>query len=229
MTETILAIETTGLTKTIGGRTVLRNLNLRVPETECLAVMGANGSGKTTLLRCLCGASRPTSGGVSWYGNGQRGNPQVCRLIGYVAHEPQAYRQLTVRENLLFAACMADVREPKRRTDEMLETSGLGLLADHRPFQISRGMRQRLSISRSILHDPKILLLDEPFAGLDETSREWLIDLIRGLGARGKTVFFATHREGLAQRLAQRVICLQAGQIQEGGPERSRFARQLAA
>lgn len=193
---------------------MLRNVDLELAEAECVAVTGANGSGKTTLLRCLCGAIRPNSGTVLWYGNESRTDPQVRRLIGYVAHEQQVYPHLTVRENLVFAARMTDVHEPLRRADELLEKTGLQLFSGRLPTSISRGMRQRLAIARAIVHDPRIVLLDEPFTGLDRQGCDWLAQWIGQLSHRGRTVCFATHNAELSRRLARRVLCLQAGELQ---------------
>ncbi len=223
------AIQTTGLTKTYQGRTVLRNIDFTLVEAECVALTGANGSGKTTLLRCLCGVIRPDSGSVRWYGNETRTSPRVRRLIGYVAHEQQVYPHLTVRENLVFAARMTDVHTPLRRTDELLERTGLQCFADRLPTSISRGVRQRLAIARAIVHDPQVVLLDEPFTGLDQPGRDWLAGWIGQQCGRGRTVCFATHNTELSRRLAGRVFCLQAGGLQQLAQHPHDLAPRIAA
>lgn len=223
------AIQTTGLTKNFSRRTVLRNINLDVVEGECIAVTGANGSGKTTLLRCLCGAIRPSSGTVRWYGNEARASPNVQRLIGYVAHEQQVYPHLTVRENLVFAARMSDVQQPLERANELLGGTGLQASGDRFPASISRGMRQRLAIARAIVHDPRIVLLDEPFTGLDRRGCVWLAQWIKRQSVRGRTVCFATHSAELARRLAQRALCVHAGDLQQSAQQPQDLALRIAA
>lgn len=223
------AIQTTGLTKILHGRVVLRDVCLEVAEADCIAVTGANGSGKTTLLRCLCGAIRPTSGTIQWYGHQSCVSAKVRRLIGYVAHEQQVYPHLSVRENLVFAARMSEVLNPLQRADELLETAGLALVSDQLATRISRGMRQRLAIARAIVHDPRIVLLDEPFTGLDSQGCDWLAQLINELCQRGRTVCFATHQIEWTRRLARRVFRVHAGEVHDYAPETNNFAGQPAA
>ena len=226
MTKLVNAIQTTGLTKSFQGRTVLKKVDLAVAAAECVAVTDANGSGKTTLLRCLCGAIRPDSGSVRWHGNAPHSSPHLRRLIGYVAHEQQVYPHLTVRENLVFAARMTDVQQPRRRSDELLEKTGLQRYSDRLPTSISRGMRQRLAIARAMIHDPRIVLLDEPFTGLDRQGCDWLAQWLGQLSQRGRTVCFATHNAELSRRLARRILCLQAGELQQlAQPQYDRAAR----
>lgn len=229
MTEIVNAIQTIGLTKVFQGQTVLKNVDLEVADAECVAVTGANGSGKTTLLRCLCGAVRPSSGTVLTYGNEPRTSPQVRRLIGYVAHGQQVYPHLTVRENLVFAGRMTDVDEPLRRADELLEKIGLQLFSARLPTSISRGMCQRLAIGRALVHDPPIILLDEPFTGLDRQGCDWLAQWIEQLSRRGRTVCFATHNTELSRRLARRVLCFQAGELQQSTQQPHELTPRIAA
>jgi heme ABC exporter ATP-binding subunit CcmA len=213
------AIQTTGLTKIFDERLVLRNVRLEIAQADCVALTGANGAGKTTLLRCLCGVTRPTSGSICWYGNESRVATEVRRLIGYVGHEQQIYPYLTVRENLVFAARMSDVSQPRRQADAILESMGMQHVSDQLAVKTSRGTRQRLAIARATIHDPRIVLLDEPFTGLDPQGRDWLAAWISQLGQRGRTVCFATHQTEWIQRLARRVLHLRAGEIHELAPE----------
>ena len=225
----MIAVQTTGLTKVFRGRTVLKNVHLELAESDCVAVTGANGSGKTTLLRCLCGAIRPDSGTVRWFGNEARTSPHVQRLIGYVSHEQQVYPHLTVRENLVFAARMTDVQHPLERANELLESTGLQASMDQFPTNISRGMRQRLAIARAIVHDPRIVLLDEPFTGLDRQGCDWLAQWIERQSDRGRTVCFATHNVEWSRRLAHRVLCVQAGELQQTAQRPNDLALRIAA
>jgi heme ABC exporter ATP-binding subunit CcmA len=229
VTEIVNAIQTSGLTKVFQGRTVLRNVDLEVAEAECVALTGANGAGKTTLLRCLCGAIRPHSGTVLAYGQDTRTNRQIRHLMGYLAHEQQVYPHLTVRENLVFAARMTDVHQPSRRVDELLEQTALRLFADSFPTSISRGIRQRLAIARALVHDPRIVLLDEPFTGLDRQGCEWLAQWIGQMRDRGRTICFTTHDPEWSRRLARRALCLQAGELQTLAQESNDHALRMTA
>jgi ABC-type multidrug transport system ATPase subunit len=132
-----------------------------------------------------------------------------------LAHESLLYPNLTLKENLVFAARMYNVRRPEERADRWIEKLGLSLYADRQPHQVSRGMRQRLSVARALLHDPPILLWDEPWSGLDAQWAEWLSGLVRDLRSRGKAIFLTTHNWARARSLAQRMLLLEDGQIEE--------------
>jgi heme ABC exporter ATP-binding subunit CcmA len=194
---------------------VLRPLDLDVTEGQTVALTGANGAGKTTLLRCLAGVLRPTSGQVRWFDLSAASSPGVRRLIGMVGHEGRLYPHLTLRENLVFFARMYDVPQPTRRSDQFLQSIGMTAHAHRFPERISHGMRRRLAIVRALVHDPPILLLDEPFSGLDEEATGWLLGLLRELRARGKTVCFTTHDPQKVESLADRLLHLSAGRVEE--------------
>ena len=215
MIETTPAIRASGLSKVFGNRVVFSRLDLEVAEGESVALTGANGAGKTTLLRCLASIFRPTSGEISWFGRSITSDPTAKRLIGVVAHESFLYPRLTLRENLIFAARMCDVRRPGDGADRLLESVSLRPHADRLPTQISKGMRQRLAIARALIHDPPILLLDEPFSGLDAAGVEWLVTLLGDLRERGRTLCFAMHDQAKVRRLADRVLHLRSGRVQE--------------
>jgi heme exporter protein A len=215
MTDRAIAIEATGLGKSFGGRAVLTGIDFQVHEGRCVALTGANGAGKTTLLRLLAALVRPTAGEVRWFGRPAARLPADRRLVGVLAHESLLYPHLTVRENLLFAARMCDVPRPARRVDPLLESVGLRPHS-HRPTsQISKGMRQRLAVLRALVHDPPILLLDEPFSGLDEEGADWLARLLPELRGRGRAVCFSTHDRPMAHRLADRLVHLESGRIRQ--------------
>jgi heme exporter protein A len=220
----MVAIEAIRLSKVLGGRRVLRELDLQIAEGQTVALTGANGAGKTTLLRCLASVSRPTAGEVRWFGNSATVGAAARRLIGLAAHESFLYPHLTVRENLLFVARMYDVPEPAARTEELIRRVGLGPHADRWSSALSRGMRQRLAVVRALVHDPPIVLLDEPFAGLDEAATVWLTELLSDLRARRRTVCFSTHDPRTARTLAHRVLQLRSGRIDpcEEGPGATR-------
>ena len=229
MTADANPIEVAGLCKVFHGLSILRDVKLRVTESECVALTGPNGSGKTTLLRCLAGATRPTKGTVTWYGSTAHRSLEVRRLIGWVAHEPHVYPHLTVWENLIFAARMHDVSEPTHRAHQLIKSGGLQLFSDCLPSCISQGMRQRLAIMQALVHEPRILLLDEPFAGLDQNSRDWLLDLISNLVQRQRAVSFTSHDADTWRRLATRDLHLQGGNLQETGAGTPSYMPQDAA
>lgn len=229
MTDRTTAIQTRGLCKSFGGRPVLRELDLNVAEGEAVALTGANGAGKTTLLRCLASILRPRSGEVRWFGQSAAANPAARRLIAMVGHETRLYPHLTVRENLIFAARMCDVGQPARRADQLLESIALPAHAHRFPAEISRGMRQRVAIVRALVHDPPILLLDEPFSGLDQQATDWLIGLWRDMHLRQRTVCFTTHDRQQAEHLCDRVLRLCSGRAEEVPAAAATVLQQVAS
>lgn len=215
MDERKIPIQTKGLSKSFGRRMVLRQIDFDVAEGECVALTGANGAGKTTLLRCLATVIRPNSGEVRWFGRLATADLSARRLVAMVAHESLLYPHLTLRENLVFAARMYGVSEPHQRADDWLRNAALNAHAHRLPVQISKGMRQRLAVARAMIHDPRIVLFDEPFSSLDQQGAGWLLELLRELRSRGCALCFATHDEQTVQQLADRVIELRSGQLFE--------------
>lgn len=217
MPEREIAITTQGLCKDYGHRAVLRQIDLQVAAGQCVGLIGTNGAGKTTLLRCLSSSVKPTAGLVQWFGKPADRDPRLRRLIGMVAHETRLYPHLTLRENLLFAARMYGVDQPLGRADRSLDEIDLARHADRLPTQISRGMRQRVAVARALIYDARILLLDEPFSGLDAGSSDWLMERLNQLHAAGRTICFSTHDRAKAARLADTVFDLQAGRLHRVG------------
>lgn len=211
-------LQALGVSKRYQGRDVLMDVELEVYVGDCLAILGANSVGKTTLLRCLSGATRPTSGTVRWFGQTEAARDIVCR-IGSLEHECGIYSHFSVRENLVFAARMFNVGQPADRAEELLTQWGLQRFADERLHSLSRGIWQRVAVARSIVHDPEILLLDEPFNGLDADGCDVLTRLIETWRAIGRTICFSTHQLEFAERLANRVVCLRRGLANELGDE----------
>ena len=207
------AIQTKGLSKGFGARLVLKGIDLEVAQGETVALMGVNGSGKTTLLRCLAALTRPTAGEVRWFGRPAAADASARRLVGMVAHENAVYPHLTVSENLIFAARMYGLPGPAQRAEDLIRRFGLWTHAHWPAVRLSRGMRQRLALARALIHEPPILLLDEPFSGLDAAGSELLIALVSDLRARDRTVCFATHEPQIAHRLADRVLRLESGRL----------------
>ena len=176
--------------------------------------MGINGAGKTTLLRCLAALVRPTAGSVFWFGSPAAAQPRDRSLIGMLGHETRLYPKLTVRENLLFAARMYAVPKALARVHGLLEEMGLMCHAERYPSQISRGMQQRVALSRALVHAPPILLLDEPFSGLDAAGSGWLMDVLHGLRQYGQALCFSSHDPNQTFELADEVFELRSGTLQ---------------
>lgn len=207
------------LVKSYGFYPVLRGIDLTVKQGEFLALLGPNGSGKSTLLRILSGLSRASSGRVT-IGGWELPNEAAAirKQLGVVSHLPLLYDSLTAEENLMFFARLYDLPEDSRedRVKEMLDIVGLKVRAGDIVRTFSRGMLQRLAIARALLHDPPILLLDEPYTGLDQNASALLDDLLRnvaGLDNGGRTAMMTTHNLYKAQQLTTHVAILGRGKI----------------
>jgi heme ABC exporter ATP-binding subunit CcmA len=208
------AIELRSVSKRFGRRMVLDGIDLEIKAGESVIFTGSNGAGKTTLLRTMAAFLRPSSGEIFWYDEKAAGQCASRCLIGMVAHEHRLYPHLTLRENLVFAARMCDVPLPHERADELLEIVALTDHADRTPSVLSKGMRQRMSLARAMVHDPPILLLDEPFEGLDAAADAWLTDMLQALRQDGRTLCFVLHDQVKTQMLADRVLRLENGKLQ---------------
>jgi heme exporter protein A len=183
-------IELDAVERRFGERVALSDVSVRVGEGQTLVVFGPNGAGKTTLLRVLAGLLRPHAGTASVLGAGLPGEAWKLRgKVGYVAHEPLLYRDLTPRENLRFHARLHQV--PETRIDAVLDAVGMADRADDELAELSRGMVQRVAVARAVLSDPPLLLLDEPWAGLDPAAIDLLAPVIGP--ASGKTRVVVTH------------------------------------
>jgi ABC-type multidrug transport system ATPase subunit len=215
MNERPAAIQAIRLSKSFAGRTVLDCVDLQIATGESVALVGANGAGKTTLLGCLASVLRLDGGELRWFGRLVGRDATIRRQIGMMAHENGLYSHLTLRENLMFAARMHGIDESRQLADRWLEEAGLAPHANQLPLRLSRGMRQRLAVARALIHNPPILLLDEPFAALDAASAEWLFHLLADLRDRGHTICFATHDRKWIDRLAGRVLELREGWLHD--------------
>jgi heme ABC exporter ATP-binding subunit CcmA len=197
----------TGLTQHFGTEVALESVDLAIDAGEHLAVLGDNGAGKTTLLRILATAARPTSGALEIFGlNALLERRRLRARIGYVAHAPGLYPALTAAENLEFFCTLQGVE--RRRVAEILDLVGLGEVAKRPAAKLSRGAQQRLAIGRAVLHDPKLLVLDEPDASLDSGAADLLARVMKG-----RTAVIATHDHALANRLCQRTLELRRGRV----------------
>ncbi|HKC20840.1 MAG TPA: heme ABC exporter ATP-binding protein CcmA [Candidatus Dormibacteraeota bacterium] len=193
------------LTHWFGRELALEGVDLTLDTSEHMAVLGENGAGKTTLLRILATALRPTAGTLQIAGlNAFRERRRLRHYLGYVAHAPGLYPALSAAENLRFFCDLQGV--DTSRIDEVLEVAGLRAVAHRRAAELSRGMQQRVALARAILHDPKLLILDEPDASLGSDAAELL-----GSVMRGRSVVLATHDHALANRLCPRTLVLRHG------------------
>ncbi len=207
-------IQTNSLRKTFGPRPVLRGVDLEVAAGECLALMGPNGAGKTTLLRIRATLSKPTAGQVRVAGLPlPAAAGDVRRRLGVVAHHPLLYTDLTAQENLEFYARFYGLTGGGPRISAVLEQVGLARRRHDLVRTFSRGMQQRLAIGRALLHDPEVLMLDEPYTGLDPHAAEMLDDVLRSARAAGRTVLLTTHDLARALALGDRVAILARGVI----------------
>ncbi len=208
------AIAVEGLEKSYRDRPVLWNLAMTVPWGESLALFGANGAGKTTLLRILSTSVRPDAGSARVADRDLlRQTSQARRCIGVVGHRSFLYEDLTPRENLTYYARLYSVSDRETRVKAALERVGLSGRANHRVRSLSNGMQKRAAIARAILHQPDVLLLDEPEAGLDHDSRLMLGDLLAEWTAEGRSVVFTTHDIELGLAWGDRTAVLTGGRV----------------
>jgi len=201
------AVVATSLTQRFGSEMALDAVDLAADAGEHLAVLGENGAGKTTLLRILATAARPTSGTLEIFGLDALVERRRLRAkIGFVAHAPGLYPALSAAENLAFFCTLQGA--DRGRVAEVLDLVGLAEFAGRPAGKLSRGAQQRLAIGRAVLHDPKLLVLDEPDASLDSGGAELLAHIMRG-----RTAVIATHDHALANRLCQRTVELRRGRV----------------
>jgi heme exporter protein A len=202
------------LVKRFGLKTVLRGMDFEVQEGEFVALLGPNGAGKTTFLRILASLSRPAMGEVRIAGYRlPHQAAAVRRILGVVSHQPLLYGDLTAEENLQFYGRMYGVPRLEQRVAEVLEMVGLAARRRDLVRTFSRGMQQRLAIGRAVLHDPEVMLFDEPHTGLDQDACLMLDTVLREVAARGRTVVMTSHDLARAADLAGRYDVLSRGQI----------------
>jgi heme exporter protein A len=198
----------------IDGRAILRDLTFDIARGEFVALLGANGAGKSTLLKMLATLIAPTSGRLLVLG--ERCGPEAVALrarIGLIGHGAMVYRDLSPMENLVFFGRLYRISDPVRRAAELLDRLGLAHRAHDPVKTFSRGMLQRVSIARALMHEPEVLLADEPFAGLDAPSAACLQTTLRQLHAEGRTIILANHDIAQSLELARRVLVLRSGRL----------------
>jgi ABC-2 type transport system ATP-binding protein len=209
-------VRAVGLTRRFGTLTAVEGVDLEVRPGELLGFLGPNGAGKTTLLRMLTGLLVPTAGEAFVAGHSLVGEPQAARAaLGFVPDTPYLYDKLTAREFLALAAALYDVPRDRaeRRAAALLSLLELEAAADGLIEGYSHGMRQKTALAGALIHDPKVLFLDEPTIGLDPRSARAIKDLLRGLCDRGKAVFLSTHVLEIAERMCDRVGILDRGRL----------------
>jgi heme exporter protein A len=197
-----------------GRRKALAGVTFECQAGDIVGLLGPNGAGKSTLLAILATLLEPSTGRVA-YGNvtAPEGGPGLRARLGVLGHDLYLYPELTARENLTFFGKLYKLPKVAQRVDEALETAGLSSRADEPVQRFSRGMRQRVALERALLHQPRLLLLDEPFTGLDQASASTLVARLRGLQAPGTVVVVATHDLDVAEGLLTRALFLRNGRV----------------
>lgn len=202
------------LRKSFNGIIILRNLSFEVECGEVVALLGPNGAGKTTTLRIMAGLMKPDHGSVSICGIDMFKNPTMAKAcIGYLPEEAVPFLNLTVRENLEYVAALRGIRDVKSAASRAMSLLGLEDVADKTAASLSRGNRQKLALAMAIVHEPRVLLLDEPLNYLDIPTQEKAIALLKELNHNGVTILVSTHIMSLAERLASRTLIINRGNI----------------
>jgi heme ABC exporter ATP-binding subunit CcmA len=212
-------LELRDVSKYYGDRAALDGVAFKVRPGESVLVFGPNGAGKTTLLRILASLARPSSGQVLFAGQEFRKVAAAAKTgIGFLSHATFLYPDLTARENLIFTGKLFDLADLNQKVDAALERFGVADRASTPVRELSRGLQQRVALARAILHDPRFLLLDEPFTGLDTRSSRILQDFLAGLAGEGKALVFSTHDFAQGAEVAGRLLALGRGAVQYDGP-----------
>ena len=210
-----MLLEATRITKRFGHRMILSGVELKVQLGEVVSIFGANGAGKTTLIKILATLIKPTSGHLQIGGTDALADPFSVRpSLGLVVHEPLAYLDLSPYENLKFFGRLYGIDALEERIKDLLADVGLTPFA-HEPIKIfSRGMTQRFMIAKALIHDPQLLLFDEPFSGLDVTAKQFMLKLIDQERRRGKGILVTTHDTELGYLVGSRYLFLLNGKIE---------------
>jgi ABC-type multidrug transport system ATPase subunit len=220
--EPASTIAVSNLVKQFGRFAALRNVTAEFAAGKFYAILGDNGAGKTTLLRALAGLAAPTRGEIFIFGQSARA---ACRDIGYMAHPSLLYDEMSGMENLRYFARLYSI-DDNGICEKAIRAVALDPQLTRPVGQYSQGMRQRMSLARAILHNPKILLLDEPFSNVDVHSAQEMVGLLKNMRDAGKTIFVVTHQAQLLENVADEFIWMHAGQIIDRTP---RYADPLQA
>jgi ABC-type multidrug transport system ATPase subunit len=213
--EAVPAVVLTSLTKQFGRFAALRNLSAEFAEGKLYVILGENGAGKSTMLRAIAGLLRPTSGRVSVFGaeyGGLDSGRGILGQLGYMAHPSLLYDEMSAMENLIYSARLYGI-EDETRCAAAITLVGLDPLLNRPVGQYSQGMRQRTSLARALLHDPRLLLLDEPFSNVDVASARGMVQLLSRMRDAGKTIFVVTHQARLLAQAADEFVWIHCGSI----------------
>jgi heme ABC exporter ATP-binding subunit CcmA len=208
--------------KQFGRFAALRGVSAEFAAGKFYVILGDNGAGKTTLLRAIAGLASPTRGEVLIFGQSPA---ESSRVIGYMAHPSLLYDEMTGMENLRYFARLYEIVSDQC-CENAIRSVGLDPALTRTVGQYSQGMRQRMSLARALLHDPQILLLDEPFSNVDQHSAREMASLLKSMRDQGKTIFLVTHQAALLEGVADEFVWMQAGQIVERGRDLSRARAQ---
>jgi ABC-2 type transport system ATP-binding protein len=212
------AIQLSGVRKSFGAREALKGIDLSVEEGDIFGYLGQNGAGKTTTIRILLDLIQPGSGSISVMGE-RADKDSIRRRIGFVLDADGLYNAMTAQENLAFYAKLYGVEDPAPRIAARLADVGLADRAGDRVGGFSKGMRQRLALARALVHDPDVLILDEPMSGIDPTGQIELRNILLDVGHRGgKTIFFSSHDLDEVERICNRIALIDQGEIRLQGP-----------
>ncbi|MDE0960950.1 MAG: ATP-binding cassette domain-containing protein [Planctomycetota bacterium] len=206
-------IELINVTKTYGEFKAVDDISFTVPEGTICGFLGPNGAGKTTSIRMMLDILRPSSGSISILGAPRA--LDVRRRIGYLPEEKGLYKKMTATAMIAYFATLKGVpaREAKTTAGQLLEKYGLGSFQNHKCEALSKGMGQKVQVLASIAHDPDLVILDEPFSGLDPVNQGVMEEVIRDIRTRGKTILFSTHVMSHAERICERVVIMAAGRL----------------
>lgn len=208
------AVEAHGLTKRFGNQVALDDVAISLEHNERLAILGSNGAGKTTLIALLATLMRPSAGSLRIMGHDSAAAPnELRRRIGVVAHRTYLYEELSAQENLLFYGRLYGVSDLAERVEMLLRLVDIYPRRHDQISNLSRGMQQRVALARALVHDPDVLLLDEPDTGLDQEHLALLASLVQGRAIPSRTVILTTHNQDRALSLCNRVAVLARGRL----------------
>ncbi|HEX3534645.1 MAG TPA: heme ABC exporter ATP-binding protein CcmA [Gemmatimonadaceae bacterium] len=206
-------IEVAELTRAFGPRQAVAGVTFSLAPGECLALFGPNGAGKTTLLRVLAGLLKPTSGTARISGIVLPGGPLARSRVGIISHHTMLYEALTARENVSFSARLYGIRDAKTRVEDSLRRMSMLERADASVRSLSRGMQQRVSIARAMVHGPQVVLADEPYNGLDDSGARALTSVLQELRSAGTAIIVVTHNLAEGLTLATHAAVMERGKF----------------
>jgi heme exporter protein A len=229
MAPTSPTVEIAALTRAFGRRRAVNGVDLTLDPGDCLALFGPNGAGKTTLLRLVAGLIKPTTGTVTVGGRLLRSDASARAQVGLISHQSMLYGALTAHENVAFAATLYGVKDSRAAATRALERIRIADRATTPVRSLSRGLQQRVSIARAIVHEPAVVLLDEPYTGLDAAGAAALTDMLQLLRTAGATLLVVTHNVDEGLSIATRASVMLAGKIVRSDAVASLDARTYGA